>query len=376
MTETGRGSRSWLKLGCLGVLGVAALLVVWAVALFGTASFRARNEVVRSQTLSRAIPGTRGVPSSLEASGPPVGRVVLDLTVGDFRVVRGEPGDPVRVEASFDRRSYVLRESFDPRKDTGWTYRVTFDEINWFKDGGLRALLGGSFPEIVVSLPPDVPLALEGTFGKGHAMFDLGGLWLTDIDLSFDQGAMVLKVDQPLVAPAERITIRSRQGGTFIRSLGNASPRSLEIDHRMGGLTVDLGGEWVRDAEIRIASSMGGARLTLPDGVTIEGLHDPPLAAAPAQLPEVPLPTLKLSLWPKEWTREGSDGQLSTWRDASPFGGGSTVAPSRSKALEGRKEDIGQHFEIVLPVQVGLKAYSYHFIFTATALHPKRTLWA
>ena len=86
--------------------------------------------------------------------------------------------------------------------------------------------------------------------------------------------------------------------------------------------------------------------------------------------------TLKLSLWPKEWTHEGSDGQPSTWRDASPFGGGSTVEPSRSKALEGRKEDIGQHFEIVLPVQVGLKAYSYHFIFTATALLPKRTLWA
>ncbi len=296
MTETGRGSRSWLKLGCLGVLGVVALLVVWAVALFGAASFRARNEVVESQTLSRAIPGARGVPSSLDPSGPPVGRVVLDLTVGDFRVVRGEPGDPLRVEASFDRRSYALRESFDPRKGVGWTYRVTFDEINWFKDGGLRALLGGSFPKIVVSLPPDVPLALEGNFGKGHAMFDLGGLWLTDIDLSFDKGAMVLKVDQPLVAPAERITIRSRQGGIFMRSLGNASPRSLEIDHRMGGLLVDLGGQWVRDADIRIASSMGGARLNLPDGVAIEGLPDQPPAPMPTQPPEVPPPTLRMSV--------------------------------------------------------------------------------
>ena len=86
--------------------------------------------------------------------------------------------------------------------------------------------------------------------------------------------------------------------------------------------------------------------------------------------------TLKLSLWPKEWTRERSDGQPYTWKGDSPFGGGRTVAPSRSKALEGRKEDIGQHFEIVLPVQVGLKAYSYRFIFTATALRLKRTLWA
>ncbi len=290
MSETDKRSSSWLKLGCLGVLGAVALLAVWAVAVVGAASIRARNEVIESRTLSRPIPRAR------EPSGTPVGRVVLNFTVGDFRVVRGEPGDPVTVEASFDRRSYALHESFDPRNDSGWTYRVTFEETNWFKDGGLRGLLGGSFPKIVVSLPPDVPLALEGTFGKGHAAFDLGGLWLTDVDLSFDSGAMELRVDQPLVAPVERIAIRSRRGATLLRSLGNASPRILEIDHRMGGLMVDLGGQWVRDADIRIASSMGGGRLSLPDGVIIEGLPNQPLAAVPAAPPEVPLPTLRISI--------------------------------------------------------------------------------
>jgi len=62
----------------------------------------------------------------------------------------------------------------------------------------------------------------------------------------------------------------------------------------MGGLTVDLGGQWVRDADIRIASAMGGAQLRLPDGVDIRGLATDRIAA-PRQ-PEIPVPTLNMSV--------------------------------------------------------------------------------
>ena len=189
MADATKMTWSRLKLGCLCVFLVGGLLFAWAVSLFGTAYFRGRNEVVESRTLTRTIPETA------------VGRVVLDFTVGEFYVVRGEPGEPVAVEAEFDTRSYALRESFEPSPGSSFTYRVTFEETSWFKDGGLRAVLGGSFPKITVSLPPDRPLALEGRFGKGHANVELGGLWLTEVDIDFEKGALAVGAERPLVVP-------------------------------------------------------------------------------------------------------------------------------------------------------------------------------
>jgi hypothetical protein len=286
--------RNWFKYGCLGVLGLAGLVLLWVGSIFGTAYWRGRTEVVERQELSRGIPAPTG--SHLQGGRlGGAGRVVLDFTVGEFEIVRGKPGEPVLVDAEFDGRSYELRESFVQPEGTGWTYRLTFVETSWFKDGGLRAVLGGSFPKIRVSLPPDVPLALVARFGKGAARADLGGLWLTDVDLEFEKGALEVDFDRPLAAPAERVAVRARQGGLFVGSLGNASPRELEIDHRMGGMTVDLRGKWVRDAEVRIASLMGGGQIFLPRGVKIEGLAGDG-SLAPRRRTEVAPPTLRMSV--------------------------------------------------------------------------------
>ena len=165
MTDAHGKPRNWLKLGCLCVLGVGVLLAVWAASLFGTALTRARNEVVESRELSRQVSRPPG--PALEAlSQPAAGRVVLDFTVGEFRIVAGEPGEPIAVVAEFDTRSYELQERYEIAAGSTWTYSLTFNETTWFKDAGLRALLGGAFPKITVSLPPDVPLELVGSLAR------------------------------------------------------------------------------------------------------------------------------------------------------------------------------------------------------------------
>ena len=82
------------------------------------------------------------------------------------------------------------------------------------------------------------------------------------------------------------------------QSLGNASPRLLEIDHRMGGMSVDLRGSWVRDAQVRITQRMGGGEVRLPEGVEIEGLSLRRIGRARAGQgsPEVPMPKLDMSV--------------------------------------------------------------------------------
>ena len=83
-------------------------------------------------------------------------------------------------------------------------------------------------------------------------------------------------------------------GGFNMERLGNASPRRLDIDCSMGGGFIDLEGAWLADSEIRVQASMGGAALRLPRNVHVVGVDTSRIR--PARDPEVPLPTLKLSI--------------------------------------------------------------------------------
>ena len=277
-----------MRVGCAGTAVLAVLLLVWSVALVATAVARSRSEqVTRYET-------TRVLPSSTRFDGA-AGRVVLDLVVGEFEVLPGEPGEPARIEARFDSSSYELSEEFED-SNSGWTYRVKFEETRWFKDSGLRALFGGHYPKIRLWLPPDVPMAFEGAFRRGGSHLELGGLSLTEIDLTNDQGALTVDFDTPLAGPVDRVSIHSSRGGLFVGRLGNSSPRLLEIDHETGPLHADLRGNWLRDSEVHISSSFSRARLWLPEGPRIVG-WSPGETSAGVTDSATPRPTINMSVF-------------------------------------------------------------------------------
>ena len=123
-------------------------------------------------------------PAALSADLPPAeapragGRVVLDLSEAEFRIEPGLPGEPIRVEASYDRNSSTLEEIFEPGVSGAWTYTVTFQ-----RDAGFLAKLfegmSGKSPKVRVLIPPDVPIDLDMRLSEGEAIVRLGGLWLT-----------------------------------------------------------------------------------------------------------------------------------------------------------------------------------------------------
>jgi hypothetical protein len=286
MTErTGKRWRGF-RIGCLAILCSVGLLLVWSAVVVGLSFFGSRSESVTRQSLRQAAS-----PSPDRPVG--AGRVVLDFTVGEFLVRPGNPGDPIRVEAEFDTSAYALEEVFEPSTGDGWTYRVTFRQTGLIKDGGLRVLFGASFPEIRVYLPPDVPIALEGRFGKGGATVELGGLWLTDVDLGLDKGALAVGFDEPPAAPLPSIRLHGRQGSLAARALGKASPTELDVAWSMGGSLVDLSGSWRNDADVRVRSMMGGSTLFVPGGVNVEGLEGRDALPA-AEEEELPRPTLRM----------------------------------------------------------------------------------
>jgi hypothetical protein len=175
-----------------------------------------------------------------------------------------------------------------------WTYRVTFRRTGSWLVTALKELLGGTRPEVRVWLPNDTPLNLDLDVSQGGAEIELGGLWLTSADLNLDKGGCKLDISEPLHAPMERLQVRGSMGGLAATGLGNASPRRLEVDFSMGGMSLDLGGRWVRDSDVTIRTRMSGAAVQLPRDVNVVGLDRERFDLR--ERPEVPRPTLRFSV--------------------------------------------------------------------------------
>jgi len=199
----------------------------------------------------------------------------------------------MRVEARYDKNQYVLTESLERAEGAGWTYEVGFHSIGSNFMAGLRQLFGGTPPKVRVFLPSDVPMSLEVVLSQGGGRLDLGGMWLTGLDLHLEKGGFQVDLDEPLRYPVDRVSLTGSMGGMQVSRLGNASPRRLEVDFGMGGLELDLRGQWLNDSDIDIRSSMGGTILRLPKSVVIEGLASG--GFSPPEETEIPRPTLRFT---------------------------------------------------------------------------------
>ena len=283
------------------------LLVILLMAIFsGVAWQRVQSQEVKEEVLTHELPGTEtaeGIPDApgdaerrtetLELGRPGTGRVILDLSGGGFYISPAEPGDPLTVKATYDANSYNLEEGFEEGDDGTWTYRVSFQRTGGMMMALLGQIFGGAEPEVHVYLPPDAPMALDVKLRTGGSEIELGGLWLTSAEIDFARSGVNLEIGEPLKQPMDSLTLRGSMGGFNAKRLGNASPRVLDVDLRMGGLNLDLRGQWMQDSDIRITWDMGGTNVVLPANVAIEGVEDHQ-GIAPGG--EVPAPTLRFEL--------------------------------------------------------------------------------
>jgi hypothetical protein len=269
VSESG-GGKSWLKYGCFGCLGVVGFGVIVAAALFGLASIQVSGEKLEVRKLTHD--------ATAEAPADPAGdagrgHVRIRVANGGFELAPAEPGEPLRVDAEYDAASYRLDERLVERED-GWDYELEFDRTGSLVMSVLKQLLGGTSPTLTIYLPPDAPLDLDLEVYRGGGSIELGGLWLRSVRMHAKQGGVDFRVSDPLRLPVEEMTIEAAMGGMAVSELGNASPRKLDVDVNMGGLALDLDGEWLVDSQISIGASRGEVDMRLPDGVAIEGLGD------------------------------------------------------------------------------------------------------
>jgi hypothetical protein len=276
------------KYGCFGFVG---LVIVTVLILAGVAALTARPEQVEHRVLTPEIPAAT---AGDDYAG---GRVALQIREAELHIKPADPGEPLRVEARYDVNAFALEEEFDPgvAGDGAWIYRVTFgrgDRSGAFS--GLVSVVRGSTARIDLFLPVDVPIDLDLDMNEGGAVIRLGGLWLKSAQIESDSVAFDMDVQEPLREPMKSLSIRIGRGGALLNHLGNASPRSLDVNYRMGGIDMDLSGRWLEDADITIDGGLGGGVVHLPLGVIMEGLESKGVEAV--TIPEPTLPTLRFSV--------------------------------------------------------------------------------
>lgn len=200
----------------------------------------------------------------------PEGIVRVNVDAGSLRLEVGEPDQEIELFADYDEARFRVEESLQQIEDEPWLYQLRVDG-----KGGLWGLgwSAGRAPELRLVLPRGRALALEVSLGAGESRFDLGGLWLTEVEMDLGPGDHRLSVLEPLAEPLPRLEVAGSWGSIKTVSLGNASPLHTRLRSSGGELEVDLGGAWRGDGEVDLSFGFGSCVVILPDGARTEVLR-------------------------------------------------------------------------------------------------------
>ncbi len=275
----------WKKI-VLAVVGVAAAIVLLLVAtaavglVWATSTAERLGEPVPEPVASTVATRDAGVRAAAGASAEQPLRVEIELEEGEFEVHPGPPDTAVQVDGAYAQAYYELIEEHTLADEPGGPATVIrLRPTHSFLVRLVGSAFGGhdgAHNALTVTIPREVPIDLRLRLRMGETRTDLGGLILTGLDAELSMGEHRLDFSEPLAGRPHRIRVAGGMGEVRLERFGNAGPRELDVEGRMGSLTVDLGGDWPGDAvaDLTVDNSMGELRLHVPDTVRIASDSD------------------------------------------------------------------------------------------------------
>ncbi len=288
--------RGCFKTGCLGCLGLLAVVILFTAIMAGLAwKGLDDQELVEGEYRPDSTMVASGVGALPEDWRSRPGRLILELGQGEFIIQPAPEGEGLSARAQFDSEVHAIEENFSFEPDSTWVYGLRFHRHMPGMQAMFRAILGGDTDaRVEVFIPRDVPIVLQLLVEEGGGEAELGGLWLTDAEIRYSKGGFSLNFDEPLREPMRSLSIRGSMGGFEAAGLGHASPSRLEVDCRMGGADVDLDGLWLQDCDVDLKIRMGGMGVRVPRDVNVQGVE---VGGSPLDMPdgESPVPTLRMT---------------------------------------------------------------------------------
>ena len=221
-----------------------------AVALAATTPVVAEAQSWRTVTMSRQLQDNDEV------------RVQVEYGAGRFSVRALDGGLLYRMNLRYDE------DSFEPVADfSGDRLRLGIESVR--RDINIKGREAG---HMELELARGVPMDLDLEFGAVRADIDLGGLALTDLDLSTGASESVIDVSEPNTSRMESARFEVGAADFTAHNLGNLNAERIDFDAGVGSITLGLDGRWERDARIGIDMGLGSLVLRVPEGLGLR-LH-------------------------------------------------------------------------------------------------------
>ena len=197
-------------------------------------------------------------------------------TVTTSRLI--EDNDEVRVFVEYGAGSLTVRAA-----DGGVLYHMNlrydeeiFEPVSDFSRDRLRLgveSIGRRFnigrrqqsAELDLEFARGIPMDMDLEFGAVRADIDLGGLALTDLDLSTGASQSTIDISEPNSIGMSTANFEIGAAEFEARHLGNLNAERIEVDVGVGEVTLWFNGRWQRDARVSIDMGLGALELRIPE---------------------------------------------------------------------------------------------------------------
>lgn len=189
----------------------------------------------------------------------------VEYGAGTFRVRPAEQGLLYRMHLRYDE------EIFEPRAElNGTRLRLGVEGV----DGSIRLGRKHSGGEMELALARGIPMELDLEFGAVRADIDLGGLSLTELDLSTGASESTVDVSEPNPVSMPRASFEVGAADFTARRLGNLNARRVSVDAGIGSVALWFDGSWRQDADVAIQMGLGSLELHFPEGLGVKLTKD------------------------------------------------------------------------------------------------------
>lgn len=254
--------------GCLWVS--LALVVGGGVLLIGLAIF--------CSTLSGTV--DTAIRTFVESALPNV--EIGPTKIDDIHIPLPDTSEPIELEIDTDTGRLIIVPGTGAGSgalvDGTATYNVNLlkpeiliDE-NRFRvrhENGIGAIIGTLREDIRsdwnLKLGP-APMDLTIKAGAAEGDIELGGLALTQLDVSKGASDFELSFAKPNLAEMETLKFGTVAGSAALTGLANANTAEINFESGPGDYTLDFGGELRRDVELTIQSGLGTLTVIIPEG--------------------------------------------------------------------------------------------------------------
>jgi hypothetical protein len=238
------------------------LILVWALPALVGLPTSGSAQSWRTVTMSRQLSGESNM------------RVRVRYGAGRLSIGPADPGALYRMHLRYDEETFEPVAQYEQnRLDLG--VESIRRHIDWpgDRDSG----------EMELFLARDVPMELDLEFGAVRADLDLGGLQMTELDLSTGASESRVSISEPNPIPMGTANFEVGAADFHVRDLGNLNAERIKVDAGVGNVVLAFTGEWQRNADVSVDMGLGALELRFPEGLGVRVVKDTFLTSLDAE---------------------------------------------------------------------------------------------